>query len=34
MSVRISANGWVGDDGVTPEEAVEIARRSIKKAWT
>jgi anthraniloyl-CoA monooxygenase len=26
MSVRISANDWVGDTGVTPEEAVEIAR--------
>mgnify|MGYP003647260803 CR=1 FL=1 len=26
MSVRISANDWAGDDGVTPEEAVEIAR--------
>lgn len=26
MSVRISANDWVGDHGVTPEEAVEIAR--------
>ncbi|UWR55755.1 bifunctional salicylyl-CoA 5-hydroxylase/oxidoreductase [Phaeobacter inhibens] len=26
MSVRISANDWVGDEGVTPEEAVEIAR--------
>jgi anthraniloyl-CoA monooxygenase len=26
MSVRISANDWVGDDGVTPQEAVEIAR--------
>jgi len=25
MSVRISANDWVGDDGVTPEEAVRIA---------
>ncbi|MEP3244105.1 MAG: bifunctional salicylyl-CoA 5-hydroxylase/oxidoreductase [Sneathiella sp.] len=25
ISVRISANDWVGDDGVTPEEAVEIA---------
>ncbi|WP_422027207.1 bifunctional salicylyl-CoA 5-hydroxylase/oxidoreductase [Roseovarius sp.] len=25
MAVRISANDWVGDDGVTPEEAVEIA---------
>ncbi|PIE10357.1 MAG: oxidoreductase [Rhodobacterales bacterium] len=27
MSVRISANDWVGEDGVTPEEAVEIARQ-------
>ncbi len=26
MSVRISANDWMGDAGVTPEEAVEIAR--------
>ncbi|MCY1125262.1 bifunctional salicylyl-CoA 5-hydroxylase/oxidoreductase [Frigidibacter sp. RF13] len=26
MSVRISANDWVGDHGVTPAEAVEIAR--------
>jgi anthraniloyl-CoA monooxygenase len=26
MSVRISANDWAGDDGVTPGEAVEIAR--------
>jgi anthraniloyl-CoA monooxygenase len=26
ISVRISANDWVGGDGVTPEEAVEIAR--------
>ncbi|TWT09543.1 bifunctional salicylyl-CoA 5-hydroxylase/oxidoreductase [Reyranella sp. CPCC 100927] len=26
ISMRISANDWVGDDGVTPEEAVEIAR--------
>ena len=26
MSVRISANDWVGDDGVTPDEAVRIAR--------
>ena len=25
ISVRISANDWVGDEGVTPEEAVEIA---------
>src|SRR5690606_3408108 len=26
VSVRISANDWVGDEGVTPEEAVAIAR--------
>ena len=26
MSVRISANDWVGEAGVTPEDAVEIAR--------
>ncbi|TYR33134.1 bifunctional salicylyl-CoA 5-hydroxylase/oxidoreductase [Mesorhizobium microcysteis] len=26
ISVRISANDWVGDEGVTPEEAVSIAR--------
>ncbi len=26
ISVRISANDWAGDDGVTPAEAVEIAR--------
>jgi anthraniloyl-CoA monooxygenase len=26
MSVRISANDWVGDDGVTPDEAVQIAQ--------
>jgi anthraniloyl-CoA monooxygenase len=26
MSVRISANDWVGEAGVTPAEAVEIAR--------
>lgn len=26
MSVRISANDWVGDEGVTPDEAVLIAR--------
>lgn len=26
MSVRISANDWVGDAGVTPEEAVGIAK--------
>jgi anthraniloyl-CoA monooxygenase len=26
MAVRISANDWVGEDGITPAEAVEIAR--------
>ena len=26
MSVRISATDWAGDDGVTPDESVEIAR--------
>jgi len=26
LAVRISATDWLGDDGVTPEEAVEIAR--------
>ena len=26
MSIRISANDWAGKDGVTPDEAVEIAR--------
>ena len=26
MAVRISANDWVGDDGVTPDEAVAIGR--------
>jgi anthraniloyl-CoA monooxygenase len=26
MAVRISANDWAGDEGVTPAEAVEIAR--------
>jgi len=26
ISVRISANDWVGERGVTPEEAVEVAR--------
>ena len=26
MSVRISANDWIGDAGVTPEEAVQIAK--------
>ncbi|WP_067733938.1 bifunctional salicylyl-CoA 5-hydroxylase/oxidoreductase [Novosphingobium naphthalenivorans] len=27
IAVRISANDWVGDDGITPTDAVEIARR-------
>ncbi len=27
ISVRISANDWVGDMGITPAEAVEIAKR-------
>jgi anthraniloyl-CoA monooxygenase len=26
ISVRISANDWVGDDGIAPADAVEIAR--------
>ena len=26
MSVRISANDWLGDEGITPSDAVEIAR--------
>jgi len=26
MSVRISANDWIGSDGIEPEDAVEIAR--------
>jgi anthraniloyl-CoA monooxygenase len=26
FSVRISANDWMGDEGITPEDAVEIAR--------
>jgi anthraniloyl-CoA monooxygenase len=26
MSVRISASDWVGDEGVTPDDAVEIAK--------
>ena len=34
MSVRISATDWVGDAGVTPEEAVEIARCSTPPAPT
>ena len=30
MSVRISANDWVGNSGVTPEDAVEIAQMFTK----
>jgi anthraniloyl-CoA monooxygenase len=30
MSVRISANDWMGELGVTPDEAVEIARAFAK----
>ena len=26
MSVRISANDWVGEDGITPTDAIEIAK--------
>ena len=26
MSVRISANDWAGDDGIRPDDAVQIAR--------
>ena len=26
IAIRVSASDWVGDDGVTPQEAVEIAR--------
>ena len=26
ISIRVSANDWVGEEGVTPQEAVEIAR--------
>jgi anthraniloyl-CoA monooxygenase len=26
ISIRISATDWVGDEGITPEDAVEIAR--------
>ncbi len=31
MSVRISANDWVGEQGITPDDAVEIAR-AFKRA--
>lgn len=30
MSVRISAHDWVGDEGVTPAEAVEISRAFVE----
>ena len=30
MSVRISANDWMGDAGVTPDEAVEIGRAFVE----
>ena len=30
MSVRISANDWMGDLGVTPDEAVEIGRAFVE----
>ena len=33
MSVRISANDWVGDDGVTPQDAVEIAARMVEDIY-
>ena len=26
MSVRISANDWIGQDGITPDDAVEVAK--------
>ena len=26
MSVRISANDWLGEDGITPKDSVEIAK--------
>jgi len=31
MSVRISANDWMGDLGVTPDEAVEIGRAFVRE---
>jgi anthraniloyl-CoA monooxygenase len=34
MSVRISANDWMGELGVTPDEAVEIARAFARRAPT
>ncbi|MEO1232557.1 MAG: bifunctional salicylyl-CoA 5-hydroxylase/oxidoreductase [Myxococcota bacterium] len=30
MSVRISAHDWVGDEGLTPSEAVEVARAFVE----
>jgi anthraniloyl-CoA monooxygenase len=30
MSVRISANDWMGDEGVTPDEAVAIGRAFVE----
>ncbi len=33
FSVRISANDWMGDEGITPEDAVEIAK-AFKAAGT
>jgi anthraniloyl-CoA monooxygenase len=30
ISVRISANDWVGPDGVTPQDAVEISRMLVE----
>lgn len=30
MSVRISANDWVGEEGITPDDAVEIAKHFNK----
>lgn len=30
MAVRISASDWVGENGVTPEEAVDIARMFVE----
>ena len=32
MSVRISANDWVGEDGITADDAVIIARALPKLA--
>jgi anthraniloyl-CoA monooxygenase len=34
LSVRISANDWVGDEGITPEDAVEIAKAFHEPAPT